>query len=298
MRLAQLAAHLVVALIALVGVGGATRVMEAGLACPDWPLCYGSLFPGQQMNIQVFLEWFHRVDAFVVALALLAQFFVGFIWRSELPKWLPWINGAIVILVAFQGGLGALTVLKLLPVGVVTAHLVLALTLVAVMSGLTQALFSQGKRSSPFWWRFMAGGSLVSVISQSLLGGRMASDWATQRCLMNQEACYLLDLHRSFSLFVALFILAFVVIGCCARGWPRDQWPYLLAVLFLLITQLCLGILSVQFGLSYPLITIGHQLIAALLVAFLAALTFRQPKTLSRSSLESAEEFCLDQCNG
>ena len=56
LRLAQLSAHLVVALIALVVIGGATRVMEAGLACPDWPLCYGSLLPGRQMNLKVFLE--------------------------------------------------------------------------------------------------------------------------------------------------------------------------------------------------------------------------------------------------
>ena len=49
----RLSSHLVVALVALVAVGGATRVMEAGLACPDWPLCYGTLLPGRQMNIQV-----------------------------------------------------------------------------------------------------------------------------------------------------------------------------------------------------------------------------------------------------
>ena len=40
-RLGKLSAHIVVALIALVVIGGATRVMEAGLACPDWPLCFG-----------------------------------------------------------------------------------------------------------------------------------------------------------------------------------------------------------------------------------------------------------------
>ena len=54
-------------------IGGATRVMEAGLACPDWPLCYGTLLPGRQMNVQVFLEWFHRLDAFVVGVALLVM---------------------------------------------------------------------------------------------------------------------------------------------------------------------------------------------------------------------------------
>ena len=49
-RLAQLSAHLVIAIIILVVIGGATRVMEAGLACPDWPLCYGSLLPREQIS--------------------------------------------------------------------------------------------------------------------------------------------------------------------------------------------------------------------------------------------------------
>ena len=60
-RLGGVTSHLVVAVIALVVIGGATRVMEAGLACPDWPLCFGTLLPGRQMNLQVFLEWFHRL---------------------------------------------------------------------------------------------------------------------------------------------------------------------------------------------------------------------------------------------
>ena len=39
-RLIQLSAHLVVAVVALVVIGGATRVMEAGLACPDLSLIH------------------------------------------------------------------------------------------------------------------------------------------------------------------------------------------------------------------------------------------------------------------
>ena len=128
LRLAQLAAHLVVALVALVVIGGATRVMEAGLACPDWPLCYGTLLPGRQMNLQVFLEWFHRLDAFVVGVALMVQ--LGAVWwyRRDLPGWLLPLSAVLVLMVALQGGLGALTVLQLLPSAVVTAHLALALT--------------------------------------------------------------------------------------------------------------------------------------------------------------------------
>ncbi len=140
LRLAQLAAHLVVALVALVVIGGATRVMEAGLACPDWPLCYGSLLPGRQMNVQVFLEWFHRLDAFVVGVALLVQMSVVWWHRRDLPGWLLPLSALLVLMVVLQGGLGALTVLKLLPSGVVTAHLALALMLVITVSGLTQTL--------------------------------------------------------------------------------------------------------------------------------------------------------------
>ena len=176
-RLALLSAHLVVAVVALVVIGGATRVMEAGLACPDWPLCYGSLLPGRQMNVQVFLEWFHRLDAFIVGVTLLVMAIASLVWRRVLPGWLPWISSALVGLVALPGGLGALTVLQLLPSGVVTAHLALALTLVALLSGLTQQLFQDGTESPPLWWRPLVGVVLAGVGSQCLLGGRMATSW-------------------------------------------------------------------------------------------------------------------------
>jgi heme a synthase len=31
--------------LCLMALGSATRVMNAGLSCPDWPLCYGGLLP-------------------------------------------------------------------------------------------------------------------------------------------------------------------------------------------------------------------------------------------------------------
>ena len=86
-RLIQLSAHLVVAVVALVVIGGATRVMEAGLACPDWPLCYGTLLPGRQMNAKVFLEWFHRLYAFIVGIALLVQAIVEEISSRQRKRW-------------------------------------------------------------------------------------------------------------------------------------------------------------------------------------------------------------------
>ena len=297
-RLAQLAAHLVIALIALAVIGGATRVMEAGLACPDWPLCYGSLLPGRQMNVQVFLEWFHRLDAFFIGIALLIQFLVSILYRNKLPAWLPWTYGLLVLLVAFQAVLGGLTVLQLLPSFVVITHLVLALILVATMSGLSQQLVSDKGSYGPLWFRLMSFSSLLAVIFQSVLGSRMATLWSAQRCLADAQACKLLSLHRFSAMPVSIFILTFIVLSLTIGGWTRRQWPYLTVVFLLLISQISLGIFSIKSELSEPFFIVGHQLVAVLLVAFLSALSCRKLKVSSPHIKEDLNKTFMEPCHG
>ena len=297
-RLAQLAVHLVVALIALVVVGGATRVMEAGLACPDWPLCFGSFLPGRQMNLQVFLEWFHRLDAFLIGIALLIQLSLSIIWKNKLPNWHLFSSLFLVFLVCIQGGLGALTVMNLLQSGVVTAHLAIGLILVASMSGLSQRLLSTSSLISPLWWRTLSGASLFAVVAQSLLGARMATSWAAQSCLNSKQSCDLLYLHRNSAIPVAGLILIFAVSGLLVKGWPRSQWPFLFGISFLVFLQMSLGFMTLSFGLSQPLITVSHQLIASLLVALLSALAFRRPEIDSSLVAEKVVKTSLEPCHG
>ncbi|CAE08375.1 COX15/CtaA family protein [Parasynechococcus marenigrum] len=298
-RLGRLSSHLLVAVIALVVIGGATRVMEAGLACPDWPLCYGTFLPGRQMNLQVFLEWFHRLDAFVIGIALVVMSVVSVVWRRSLPRWLPWMSGLLVLLVVLQGGLGALTVLQLLPSGVVTAHLALALTLVALLSGLTQRLLQSGDGQPPWWWRPLSALALVGVVSQCLLGARMATSWAAQRCLAGGEACRWLVWHRSAATPVAGFVLLFVLVALLAGGWSRRQWPLLLSAVLLVTTQVSLGITTFRLGLDQPLVTVAHQLVAALLVGVLAALLVRCPAFVAAVPCPVVlDDSSLEPCHG
>ncbi len=297
-RLGQLAAHVVVALIALVVIGGATRVMEAGLACPDWPLCYGSFLPGRQMNLQVFLEWFHRLDAFFVGIVLIIQFALSLYWAKSLPKWLPWTYGVLALLVAFQGFLGALTVLQLLPSLVVVAHLAVAFTLVAIMSGVTQKLLSPGRSIFPTWVRFLGFLSLFSVIGQSLLGSRVASSWAAHRCLNYGESCNLLAFHRASALPVTFLVLAFVIISFIQKDVFINQWPFFLTIIFLIVSQIFLGFFSIQLAMSEPALIIGHQLVACLLVAFISALTCKGEGINSSCQSFLKTESTLETCHG
>ena len=297
-RLGQLAAHVVVALITLVVIGGATRVMEAGLACPDWPLCYGSLLPGRQMNLQVFLEWFHRLDAFFVGIVLITQFALSLFWAKFLPKWLPWTYGFLTLLVAFQGFLGALTVLQLLPSLVVVAHLAVALALVAIMSGVTQQLLNPGNSIFPPWLRALGLLSLFSVISQSLLGSRVATSWAARRCLDFGDSCNLLGLHRASALPVSLLVILFVMISFTQRDVFFNQWPYFASIIFLILLQIFLGVFSIQLGMSEPTLIVGHQLVACLLVAVISALNFKGKGIDGSSQSLFITESNLETCHG
>jgi cytochrome c oxidase assembly protein subunit 15 len=265
--------HLVVALVALVAIGGATRVMEAGLACPDWPLCYGLLLPGRQMNLQVFLEWFHRLDAFVVGVALLVLAAVAFWKRRELPIWVPAVALIALVLVAVQGALGAFTVIQLLAAPMVTAHLATALLLVALVSGTQQALtpLPPGAAPLPLWWRVLGLAALAAVFSQALLGGAMASQWAADRCLAIGEGCSWLASHRTIATPVALLVFSLAAASFVLPSGHHRVRALALCGLPLVALQIGLGVAALKGQLSVPLITVGHQIGAALLIALLAA---------------------------
>ena len=293
-RLALLTGHLVVALLALVAIGGATRVMEAGLACPDWPLCYGQLLPVSSMTMQVFLEWFHRLDAFCVAVALLVLAAVAGLQRRRLPPWLAPLALLALALVVMQATLGALTVTQLLPSAVVTAHLALALLLVALISGLHQRLAlciaapgSLITAELPRWWRAWRAlllFALLAVAGQALLGGAMASQWAADRCLAAGEACIWLGLHRAAALPVAASVC---IAALASLALPKGQGQLralTLAAGALVAVQIGLGLASLRSQLALPAIVVAHQLVAALLVALLAA-------AWSRSLASSARDL-------
>jgi heme a synthase len=297
-----LSSHLVVAVVALVVIGGATRVMEAGLACPDWPLCYGTLLPGRQMNLQVFLEWFHRLDAFLVGLALVAQVALCSRWAASLPRWLPTLSAAALLLVVFQGLLGALTVLQQLAAPTVTAHLATALLLLLLLSGLHQLIEAPGAPPAarvPLAWTLLWGVSLTLVFCQCILGAAMASQWAADLCLSAGQGCRWLAAHRLGAYPAAASVLLLAASAALTGPHRLRLLPLALAAAALVLLQLLLGVLTLRLQLAEPAVTIAHQLVAALLIALLGALGARclTPSTSLRTAI-AAPVFVLEKANG
>jgi cytochrome c oxidase assembly protein subunit 15 len=284
------------ATLLLMAVGSATRVMNAGLACPDWPLCYGQLVPTQQMNLQVFLEWFHRLDAGLIGLSTLLL--AGLAWwkRQQLPNWLPWSTTFALSLILIQGGLGALTVTELLRFDLVTAHLGTALLFFSTLLVIGTCLLpidpqpasavTTGWQAQGVWLSLSA---TVFVYIQSILGGLVGSRWALHQCFGNSELCLVMNSHIIGVVPATLSSILLII-----SIWRNPILPKYMLVLAnltggLLITQICLGIATFKLHLQVEPLTVIHQSIGAMLLGTLVVITvllWRLSRALMRSTTE------------
>ncbi|MEM6836607.1 MAG: heme A synthase [Cyanobacteria bacterium P01_C01_bin.120] len=273
MRIRRLIWKLAVATLALMAVGSATRVMNAGLACPDWPLCYGQIVPRQQMNLRVFLEWFHRMDASLIGLMAIWLAVQSWWCRRDVPTWLPWASLGAVFLILVQGALGGLTVTELLRFDIVTAHLgtALAFLLTLLVMGLCltpyQGLGTAGRLP------MIGGVASVLVYGQCLLGALVGSRWAAHQCLGGAELCQVMNSHL---LGVAPPTIAILALFLVAWRTPALH-PWLrrltVAIGVLLTAQVALGLATLRLHLQVELLTVIHHTVGAALTAALVAFT-------------------------
>lgn len=272
-RIRGLVWKLCVATIILMAIGSATRVMNAGLACPDWPLCYGKLVPMAQMNLQVFLEWFHRLDASLIGFGAIALMGLSWWHRQELPSWLPWASTFAFGLIVFQGVLGGLTVTELLRFDIVTAHLGTALLyfMTLLVMGMSMIPYKGTGNVGKLPWVGLT--AAIFVYLQSLLGGFVASQWALHQCFGIAELCTVMNSHIFGVVPPTLATLTLVVMA-----WRTSALHPLLRKLanwsgLLVLAQIGLGVMTFRLRLQIELLTVSHQAVGAALLGTLVAFT-------------------------
>ena len=123
--------------VVVIALGAWTRLVDAGLGCPDWPGCYGFVtFPTSEADIaiaesrypsfpyeidKVIPEVVHRYFAASLGLIAIGMVFIAF--RKTSDKFLQFVSAFLLFFICCQGLFGYLTVsLKLLPI-IVTGHL-------------------------------------------------------------------------------------------------------------------------------------------------------------------------------
>lgn len=291
----RMALGIAIATWMVMAIGSATRIMNAGLACPDWPLCYGTILPAEQMNLQVFLEWFHRLVASSVGFAAIALCSASWYFRKSLPKWLPWATSGSLSLVIVQGGLGGLTVTQLLRFDIVTAHLGTGLLFFSSLLAIATALSSRtGEVQSTPKLAWLGLTAVIFVYLQSILGALVASQWALHQCFATQDMCIVLNTHLLGVIPATFASIALVVTSLLTKVIsPMLRRVSVIAGL-LVIAQVAIGYATYKLHLQVEPLTVAHQAIGSALLGTLVCFTvlaFRainQNPTLEQNQAQTA----------
>jgi cytochrome c oxidase assembly protein subunit 15 len=192
---------LVATFLALVVVvlGAWVRLTDAGLGCPDWPGCYGSLIvPDQETEAAAALavfperpldsakawnEMIHRYAASTLGLSILLAALLAWLNRRDnnQPVILPAVLLGVVI---FQGLLGMWTVTLLLKPLIVMGHLIGGLTTLSMCFWLLLEHYRRPE-SIENRQRFIVKPALIALIilvCQIALGGWTSSNYAALAC--------------------------------------------------------------------------------------------------------------------
>ncbi|MDQ8030710.1 MAG: COX15/CtaA family protein [Bordetella sp.] len=208
----------------LIMFGAFVRLTDSGLGCPDWPGCYGSVTPigamgdihqasqampfGPVTLSKAWIEMIHRYVGAFLGMLIIAIVFMAWRHRRVLGR-TPALATVSLVAVCIQGAFGAWTVTHKLMPAVVTAHLVLGLSLLALMTWLAARerphlpVPAQGIR---FLAPLAFGLGILAI--QVTLGGWVSTNYAALAC-MDFPTCHGewvpdMDFHGGFSVIRGL----------------------------------------------------------------------------------------------
>ncbi len=185
--------------LCVVVLGAFVRLSDAGLGCPDWPGCYGTLtvpqsetaiehaqtvYPDKPVEAhKAWKEMIHRYFAGTLGLLVLAIFILAWRARNEI-KVSAWLPTFLLGLIAFQAALGMWTVTLLLKPAVVTAHLLGGMGTLAVLTWIAHRQWGviSTRLLESSYLRFWIRGALVVLFIQIFLGGWTSTNYAALAC--------------------------------------------------------------------------------------------------------------------
>ena len=112
--------------------GGNVITTDNGLACPDWPSCFGNGNYLPSFSGGAAIEWSHRVAAFVLSLSVLLLTFLGVAFERGRRALLRLALASLALVVG-EALLGGLVIESSLLAGVVLVHLAIATALFGLL---------------------------------------------------------------------------------------------------------------------------------------------------------------------
>jgi protoheme IX farnesyltransferase len=277
-RFARLAIAASIATYLLIAVGGLVRATDSGLGCPDWPLCFGAWMPPAELH--AWIEHSHRLVAalavgpLVGAVALITVFSAR---RRDRTLLIAAVAAGVLVVV--QALLGGQVVIQQLRRELVTAHLAMALTVLALTIFIADRAAGGPRPRQHHGPRALVAASAAAVFIQMLLGSWVTGHGAGLAFpdfpLMNgslvpgvEAAGQAIQLaHRALAVVVTGLVLwmAAAVWRATSASLPRQLAS---GAVVLILIQVALGAANVWSRLS-ALFVVPHLAVGAALFAVL-----------------------------
>ncbi|MDA9097265.1 COX15/CtaA family protein [Methylophilaceae bacterium] len=218
----KLALISVILTLCVVVFGAYVRLTDAGLGCPDWPGCYGTLtvpesiesienaqqaFPDSPVETdKAWIEMIHRYLAGILGIIIFIIAFLSYKNRDEIKVPLI-ISFFLVGLLCFQAALGMWTVTMLLKPAIVSLHLMGGMTILGLLTFIAHRHWGSVNNTAVLdpAPRFFIRLSLLLLFIQILLGGWTSTNYAALACT-DYPTCHgslipAMDFKNSFSIF-------------------------------------------------------------------------------------------------
>jgi len=185
--------------LCVVNLGAYVRLTDAGLGCPDWPGCYGTLtvpqselaiqhahnnFPNKTVEVgKAWREMAHRYLAGTLGLLVLAIAIIGWAIKREIKN-SAWLNSLLLAVIIFQAILGMWTVTMLLKPAIVTAHLMGGMTTLGLLVWIAHRHwgYSSDTIIKSEQLNYAIRFSLIIIALQIFLGGWTSTNYAALAC--------------------------------------------------------------------------------------------------------------------
>jgi cytochrome c oxidase assembly protein subunit 15 len=318
-RLARAGALLAAGVVVL---GAWVRLTNAGLGCPDWPGCYGHLFPQTAHHFaEAVHEMVHRYFASTLGAIIVAL--LVFAWVNRKGRGQPLRAVALLfLLVCLQGTLGMKTVTLLLQPLIVTAHLLGGLSTLGLLWWLSIEPRRRTLTHPELSLRKFVLVGIGALALQIALGGWTSSNYAAIAC-PDLPTCQRswwpdMDFRNAFVLWRGLGVdyeggvlasparvaihfahrLGAVVAGSLliVTGLlviARSAWPPLRflggLLVFAVLLQIAIGVTMVHFHLPLMLATLHNGGAAFLIIVMVTLLRTLWPRTLEAAAARAPE---------
>ena len=151
------------ATLILVAVGGFTRGSGSGFGCADrWPLCQDGLLGGllPRAEFHMIIEWSHRWLAALVGVLAITTAIVA--WRRA-RRWIAWVAISGVVVIGIQAWVGRLVVVNDLDADLVSLHLVISMTVAALLTVVVVATTPASGTKRNKTWAYLFGTGAAGI---------------------------------------------------------------------------------------------------------------------------------------